>query len=280
VAKWIGNGPFVYLPLHPKLEVLNDITIHQLRLAGIETEDVSASEMQDDLAKSLVWPVYPEIARSLGVAGDYIFRPKNTKRKIRSDLAPMTLQEFVERTYDCYRQSPPDFPSFGRLADPQFTNLRRFLKTAVTGRSPNPYRGLPESHWWSKSVAEPDFHAVDPVSQARFTIGKHDRIATAGSCFAQHIARRLSDVGFSHLVTEQPPSGCADPAAEDYGVFTARYGNIYTVHQMLQLVERAYGDFVPSIDSWPAGEEGFVDPFRPSIGSAPFKTLYDLRQSR
>lgn len=280
VAKWIGNGPFVHLPLHPKLDVLKDITIHQLQTAGIEAEHVSASEMQDDLAKSVVWPVYPEIARSLGIAGDYIFRPKNTRRKIRADLAPMMLHEFVERTYECYRQSPPDLPSFGRMADPRFSNLRRFLKPVVTGNRQNPYRGLSDSHWWSKSVAEPDFHAVDPVSEARFTIGKHDRIATAGSCFAQHIARRLSDVGFSHLVTEQAPPGCADPGGENYGVFTARYGNIYTVRQMLQLVERAYCDFIPAVDSWSVDEGGFVDPFRPRIGSDPFKSLDELNHAR
>ena len=34
------------------------------------------------------------------------------------------------------------------------------------------------------------------------------------------------------------------------GLFTARYGNIYTSHQLLQLLRRTYGTFVPQDNAW------------------------------
>ena len=68
-----------------------------------------------------------------------------------------------------------------------------------------------------------------------------DRIATAGSCFAQHISRSLSGAGFRYLVTEPAPEGmdAAAAAAANYGTYSARYGNIYTARQLKQLLERA-----------------------------------------
>jgi hypothetical protein len=35
-----------------------------------------------------------------------------------------------------------------------------------------------------------------------------------------------------------------------HGVFTARYGNIYTSQQLLQLLRRAFGRFTPKEDVW------------------------------
>nr|WP_282099145.1 GSCFA domain-containing protein [Thauera aromatica] len=47
-------------------------------------------------------------------------------------------------------------------------------------------------------------------------------------------------------------------------MFTARYGNIYTARQAVQLFDRAFGHFTPQEAVWPRGDR-FVDPFRPSI---------------
>ena len=40
-----------------------------------------------------------------------------------------------------------------------------------------------------------------------------------------------------------------------YGVFSARYGNIYTTRQLRQLAERALGGAAPVEDAW-EGENG------------------------
>lgn len=280
MERWMEDAPFFYLPLHPNITVLRDIALTQLRNANLYGGS-AAPAVEDPFSSNFIWPVYPEIGERLGIPGDYIFRPRNWQRKDRRTIAPMDLETFIARTFAAYRSSPPDLSSFPRLADPRLDSLRRFVKRRQIEASFNPYKQLPPSNWWAQAVAEPPVEEVDPITAAKFTIGRKDKVATAGSCFAQHIARRLESAGFNYLVTESAPQDCRDPAAEGYGTFTARFGNIYTVRQLLQLAERAYGRFEPIIDAWElAGGAGYVDPFRPRIGGKPFASPEALRASR
>jgi hypothetical protein len=64
-----------------------------------------------------------------------------------------------------------------------------------------------------------------------------------------------------------------------YGVFTARYGNIYTSRQLIHLFQRAFGLFVPHDDFWTKGNRYF-DPFRPTIQPNGFRNLSELRRDR
>jgi len=68
-----------------------------------------------------------------------------------------------------------------------------------------PYETLPAHAWWRKSVADTAPHAVAPFSEKPFRIGPEDWVATAGSCFAQEIGRRLPGLGLRYLVTEPGP---------------------------------------------------------------------------
>ena len=79
-----------------------------------------------------------------------------------------------------------------------------------------------------------------------------DAVATAGSCFAQHIARHLSMRGLQHFVAEPAhPFLRPDLAAEyNYGTFSCRYGNVYPTRQLVQLIDRAYDRFSPAEDVW------------------------------
>src|SRR3546814_3045521 len=89
----------------------------------------------------------------------------------------------------------------------------------------NPYKGLPNSSFWRRAVPCVERHEFDPVISVKFKIKPFERVVTAGSCFAQHISRKLASVGFNYFVTE---SGEGLPAevrkATNYGVFSARYG--------------------------------------------------------
>jgi SAM-dependent methyltransferase len=128
-----------------------------------------------------------------------------------------------------------------------------------------PYRDLPDHSFWQRGVCDAGAD-VDPVVAVPFTIGVGDRVATAGSCFAQHISRHLRKVGFDTLCTE-PPHGLLRPqeaVAFNYGLYTARYGNVNTARQLLQLFQRAVGSFVPEERLWADGGR-FIDPFRPRI---------------
>ena len=129
------------------------------------------------------------------------------------------------------------------------------------------YVDLPAHCFWRESVATPPPQAVDPVVGAKFRIARSDRVATAGSCFAQHIARWLASAGFTYLVTEtaHPAIGAHFFKDFNYGVFTARFGNVYTARQLRQLLARAYGEFSPAEELWDGEGGRAVDPFRPAI---------------
>lgn len=145
----------------------------------------------------------------------------------------------------------------------------------------NPYSNLPDHCFWSRTHRGVKPGAIDPVVKGGFKITPKMKIATAGSCFAQHIARHLKSQGYNYLVTEQAHPVISDPVAHafGYGVFTARYGNLYTTRQLLQLAQRAYGMFTPSEDIWQEGEK-LIDPFRPNIQPDGFATRQEFDSAR
>ena len=117
-------------------------------------------------------------------------------------------------------------------------------------KRPHPYSALPRYAFWNRSVAGVPPFAVDPVVDVPFRISPSDAVATAGSCFAQHIARALQKNRFRYFVSEPAPPGLSPEAAAAANyVFSARYGNIYTTRQLLQLFDRAYGVFSPSLSA-------------------------------
>jgi len=145
----------------------------------------------------------------------------------------------------------------------------------------SPYSNLPDHHFWRRSIQNVESHLLDPVVKSRFSISPSDRIATAGSCFAQHIARRLQQLGDYYFVTEK---GEDIPEAErqsrQYGLFSARYGNIYTTAQLWQLYQRAYGQFTPLDEAWRDRHGHWVDPFRPTIEPDGFESVAMLVADR
>ncbi|TAJ85656.1 MAG: GSCFA domain-containing protein [Reyranella sp.] len=140
----------------------------------------------------------------------------------------------------------------------------------------------PPTAFWRRSVAEVAPGEVDPVVGWKLKIGRDTKVATAGSCFAQHIARRLRSSGYHYFVSEQPPIkfGPEITTSFNYGTFSARYGNIYTSRQLLQLIQRAYGLFKPVDDMWTAADGSIIDPYRPTIQPGGFPTLAEFKLSR
>lgn len=107
------------------------------------------------------------------------------------------------------------------------------------------------------------------------------RIATAGSCFAQHIGRELREKGFDYVDVEPAPDFLNKSYWLDfgYGMYSARYGNVYTPRQLLQLTQRALGEFSPLESAWNK-DSGFVDPFRPTIEPEPFSSIDEVEVHR
>ena len=140
----------------------------------------------------------------------------------------------------------------------------------------NPYRGLPTTSFWKSAVAEKALSDFDPIATSSFRIMQSDRVATAGSCFAQHISKALIREGVRFVQAEAAEA--AD--AHRLPTFSARYGNIYTCRQLLQLFRRAYGLFTPGISAWMREDGCFVDPFRPNEFPAGFATIAEVDSAR
>jgi hypothetical protein len=144
----------------------------------------------------------------------------------------------------------------------------------------NPYRGLPSYQYWRSGVADVGLGQFDPVEAVKFQISPSDKISTLGSCFAQHLARHIHKSGYNYLVTE--PLGAdeepTDAASLMASQFSARYGNVYTVRQALQLLDRANG-WEPSDAIWER-EGRFYDAFRPNVFAGGFETKDDLVAAR
>jgi hypothetical protein len=140
-----------------------------------------------------------------------------------------------------------------------------------------PYKKMPKSKFWRNAVYETDKGLIDPVTEVGFNISLEDKVATAGSCFAQHIARYLSNSGYNYYVSEKGPKAFPLEVRKkfNYGVFSARFGNIYTVRQLVQLLKRAFGQLELSENCWE--EDGrFYDPYRPFIEQDGFSSKKEL----
>src|ERR1700761_3077003 len=109
----------------------------------------------------------------------------------------------------------------------------------------HPYSEVPPYQRWRSAMGRVAPAEIDPVVSSTWRITADDRIATAGSCFAQHVARRLRAAGIGVLDTEPAHPILSDQTAQDfgYGVYSARFGTIYPPRQLLQLLRRAYGRF-------------------------------------
>lgn len=149
-------------------------------------------------------------------------------------------------------------------------------------KSSNPYKARAPYSFWRQGVSDLPPFAIDPVVHTLFKINSTDKVATAGSCFAQHIARNLLGKGFNYFLSEKQPAEMTAKDAErrNYGVFSARYGNIYTARQLRQLLERALGRFEPELSAWKRTDGRFVDPFRPQIDPDGFASAADVSAER
>ena len=145
----------------------------------------------------------------------------------------------------------------------------------------SPYSDLPDRSYWRTGVTNSDPAATTDFYIRKFPIKKTHRIATAGSCFAQHIARNMRARGFKVLDVEPPPPRLSQETAMKFGhnIYSARYGNIYVVRQLLQLFDEA---FAPApIDEEPWERDGrYFDPFRPNVEPRGLVSPEEVRQHR
>lgn len=129
----------------------------------------------------------------------------------------------------------------------------------------SPYQGLTSSSFWSSAVTNSTSLVSDGLFLKKWPIGKDEKIATAGSCFAQHIGRNLKRNGFNVLDMEPGPLGLTleDQIKFGFSLYSARYGNIYTTRQLLQLAREAFGEWKPGEVVWRGKNGSHYDAMRP-----------------
>lgn len=146
---------------------------------------------------------------------------------------------------------------------------------------PNFYSSLPSKSFWRKAVSEKTVFSLDKFYTRKFEIARTDRIATAGSCFAQHVAANMRKRGFNILDVEPAPDFLSREEARDmgYGIYSARYGNIYTVRQMKQLLADANSATVRDED-FIEKDGRFIDALRPNTEPDGYESLEEGRYAR
>ncbi|EGV28541.1 GSCFA domain protein [Thiorhodococcus drewsii AZ1] len=131
----------------------------------------------------------------------------------------------------------------------------------------NPYTNLPKTSFWSAAVAKSATTVPQNLYKKKWSIDKKDQIATAGSCFAQHIGRHLRENAYRVMDVEPPPQGLliTDQKRFGFSIYSARYGNIYTVRQLLQLAKEAFSEWLPGEIVWEGKNGRYYDAFRPGV---------------
>lgn len=303
IDSWVNRGRFMYTTNHPKSFVVESILKFKLDEFGIPYRKVNVSAcIADNLMQNAV---YPDLIRgsSLPLDTDEIYF-----KSVQSEF--FSLEEFITKCYKIYKGIPrkqrkerlwhvkfdelgiENISSFYRglvKEEPKPKLLSRLFgdtsvkqdSSTTSDKLKNPYVGLDDYRFWRRSISNCEPSQVDPVVNFGLKIGLSDKVATAGSCFAQHIANYLKRSGYNYYRTENttdfPAETCFSASAD---AFSAHYGNIYTVRQLVQLFDSAFGAFEPEMSTWELENNRFTDPYRPRVFEGGLKTKEKVESLR
>ncbi|SMX35807.1 GSCFA domain-containing protein [Maliponia aquimaris] len=137
-----------------------------------------------------------------------------------------------------------------------------------------PYSDLPPQAFWRSCRETADFR-LDALYAPRVRLTPGMRLATAGSCFAQNIATHVRASSL-HLVEAEPAPALMPPEVArryGYGLFSARYGNVYTARQLRQLLEDAEDAALHEEAFWTRPDGRWIDALRPNVEPEGFASL-------
>ncbi len=145
----------------------------------------------------------------------------------------------------------------------------------------NPYVKLPGKAFWRSAVADKHYLEIEKLWTPKFPILKPEKIATFGSCFAQHFGNALRHRGFNWHDGEPAPESLSPSniKAFNYQQFSCRTANIYTTSLLNQWVSWALNISKPPEIYWEA-DGRIYDPFRPRIEPNGFESIDEMLQSR
>lgn len=143
-----------------------------------------------------------------------------------------------------------------------------------------PYSDLPDRSFWRNARNDDTFLTFD-LFQPKFNLEANMRVATAGSCFAQNVARYVRASNLVLVDVEPTPKLMRPETAKrfGYGLFSARYGNVYTARQFLQLLDDTAAPTVHDAAIWEKSGRYF-DALRPNVEPHGFGTKDELAAHR
>jgi hypothetical protein len=115
LINWARRGVFMYSIVHPKPYVLASLARRLMHKAGLPIRHDNFEDYAiDDLARSEIFPVYPEIAELYGVTGGYLFKCGNFH--VSHGVGEfLDLPQFLAACYKVYKRSRPEQLSHPRL---------------------------------------------------------------------------------------------------------------------------------------------------------------------
>ena len=139
-----------------------------------------------------------------------------------------------------------------------------------------PYSALPPDAFWKSCRQSEDFR-LDTLYAPKFALRPGMRVATAGSCFAQHMGRYVRASSLDLVEAETAPPLMPRDVAQrfGYGLFSARYGNVYTARQLLQLLRDAEDGVLHEEAMW-RRDAVWIDGLRPNVEPDGFVSMEEL----
>ncbi|MDH7793962.1 MULTISPECIES: WcbI family polysaccharide biosynthesis putative acetyltransferase [unclassified Beijerinckia] len=129
MIRWSRAGSFMHTPVHPKAHVMYDVARMLLRKEGLTLREGDFDRFAvDRLVDDAVLPIYPPIAKRLGVKGDYVFkRASHPGPKNRAYF--YSLEDFVASSYETFSKADPSNMQHPRidgwLQSPEICDLFR-----------------------------------------------------------------------------------------------------------------------------------------------------------
>ncbi len=144
-----------------------------------------------------------------------------------------------------------------------------------------PYCDFPAKAFWRSGTLPDDDGTIAGLYMPKFAIDADTGIATAGSCFAQHIGAALRRADCMIVDTEPPLRRMPETVARHYGygIYSARYGNIYTPRQLVELLQEVQA---PDPDPQLVWEHGgqYYDALRPAVEPGGLATVQEVLDHR
>jgi hypothetical protein len=128
---------FMHTVNHPRIEVLFALARQAVRLVGLTPR--GAVPPDDELARGYIWPVYPEIARRLGVDGNQAGSAYGN---------PISLDAICHSSFRAFENG-----GIGQPLPPAVDRAREFIKREALGSGSS--RGSRTASRGSPSVAGP-----------------------------------------------------------------------------------------------------------------------------